>query len=146
MIAALSNKCNVISSRQGLALVFLIGSTVFFCAFHVTLWSCVSFGLSLFPRYSCFSKQVMDRLSSSVSTVPSIDDYFEHNMWDPLWELLLFEQANDIFASWGWGWSEKFGKRQILTSLSGDQSIIWISPISATSSKSMGRTGLERQK
>ena len=41
----------------------------------------------------------MDRLSSSASTVPSIDDYFEHNMWNPLLELLFFEQANGIFAS-----------------------------------------------
>ena len=36
----------------------------------------------------------MDRLSSSASTVPSIDDYFEHNMWNPLLELLFLEQAN----------------------------------------------------
>ena len=41
----------------------------------------------------------MDRLSSSASTVPSIDDYFEHNIWNPLLELLFFEQANGNFAS-----------------------------------------------
>ena len=41
----------------------------------------------------------MDRLSSSASTVPSIDDYFEHNTWNPLLELLFFEQTNVIFAS-----------------------------------------------
>ena len=42
----------------------------------------------------------MDGLSPSASTVPSIDDYFEHNMWNPLLELLFLEQANGIFASY----------------------------------------------
>ena len=42
----------------------------------------------------------MDRLSSSASTVPSIDDYLEHNMWNPLLELLFLEQATGIFASY----------------------------------------------
>ena len=42
----------------------------------------------------------MDRLSSSASTVPSIDDYFEQNMWNPLLELLFLEQANGIVASY----------------------------------------------
>ena len=41
----------------------------------------------------------MGRLSSSASTVPSIDDYLEHNMWNPLFELLFLEQASGIFAS-----------------------------------------------
>ena len=42
----------------------------------------------------------MHRLSSSASTVPSLDDYFEHNMWNPLLDLLFLEQANGIFASY----------------------------------------------
>ena len=42
----------------------------------------------------------MDRLPSSASTVPSIDDYFEQNMWNPLLELLFLEQANGIVASY----------------------------------------------
>ena len=42
----------------------------------------------------------MDRLSSSASTVSSIDDYFEHNMWNPLLELLFLEQANGIVDSY----------------------------------------------
>ena len=42
----------------------------------------------------------MDRLSSSASTVPSIDDYFERNMWTPPLELLFLEQACGIFASY----------------------------------------------
>ena len=47
-----------------------------------------------------FSQQVMDRLSSSAFTVPSIDDYFEHNVWNLLLELLFFERANGIVASY----------------------------------------------
>ena len=43
---------------------------------------------------------MMDRLSSSASTVPSIDEYFEHNMWNPQLELLFLEQANGIVASY----------------------------------------------
>ena len=58
------------------------------------------FTLSLFLWVSGYLKQVMDRLSSSASTVPSIDDYFEHNMWNPLLELLVLVQANGIFASY----------------------------------------------
>ena len=41
----------------------------------------------------------MDSLSSSASTVPSFDDYFAHNMWNPLLELLFLEQVSGIFAS-----------------------------------------------
>ena len=42
---------------------------------------------------------MMDHLSSSASTAPSIDDYFEQ-MWNPLLELLFLGQANGIFASY----------------------------------------------
>ena len=48
----------------------------------------------------CFLEQVMHRLSSSASTLPSIDDYFEHNMWNPTLEMLFVEQVNGIFASY----------------------------------------------
>ena len=41
----------------------------------------------------------MDRLSSSASTAPSLDDYFEHNMWKPLLDLLFLEQVCGIVAS-----------------------------------------------
>ena len=41
----------------------------------------------------------MDPLSSSASTATSIADYFEHNMWNPLLELLFLEQANGCVAS-----------------------------------------------
>ena len=40
----------------------------------------------------------MDSLSSSASTVPSFDDYFAHNMWNPLLELLFLGQVSGIFA------------------------------------------------
>ena len=38
----------------GFSLVFTIGFNVPLCAFHVTLRSCVSFALCLFPLGSCF--------------------------------------------------------------------------------------------
>ena len=39
----------------------------------------------------------MDSFSSSVSTVPSFEDVFSHNMWSPLLELLFHEQVSGIF-------------------------------------------------
>ena len=41
----------------------------------------------------------MDSLSSPAPTVPSLDEYFEHNVWNPLLELLFLEQVSGIFAS-----------------------------------------------
>ena len=41
----------------------------------------------------------MESLSSSVSIVPSFDDYFAHNMWNPLLELLFHEQVSGIFET-----------------------------------------------
>ena len=55
--------------------------------------------LSLFILGYCFLEQVMDSLSSSTYTVPSFDDYFAHNMWNPLLELLFLEQVSGIFES-----------------------------------------------
>ena len=42
----------------------------------------------------------MDRFPSSASTASSIDDYFEHNMWNPLLELLFLEQVDGIVDSY----------------------------------------------
>ena len=56
--------------------------------------------LSLFPFGFCCFEQVMDRHSSSASTVPSLDDDFEHNMWNPLLDLLSLKQVRGIFASY----------------------------------------------
>ena len=39
---------------------------------------------------------MMDSLSSSASTVPSIDDYFEHNMWNPSFGI-AFPQAGQWY-------------------------------------------------
>ena len=49
---------------------------------------------------SCFLNHVMDSLSSSASTVPSIDDYFEHNVWNLVLEMLFRKQVSGIFASY----------------------------------------------
>ena len=70
---------------------FLIGST---CVCAVLVIHSFVF-LSLL-----FLQRVMDPLSSSVSTAPSIDDYFEHNMWNPLLELFFLEQTNGFAASY----------------------------------------------
>ena len=66
-----------------------IGSRWFFssgppcaCAIYVTE-SRVFFLLSVFSSRFLFPQRVIDRLSSSASTVPSIDGYLEHNMWNP---------------------------------------------------------------
>ena len=39
----------------------------------------------------------MESFSSSVSTVPSFEDGFSHNMWNPLLELLFYVQVSGIF-------------------------------------------------
>ena len=41
----------------------------------------------------------MESLSSSVSTVPTFDDCFEHGMWNRMLDLLFLEQVSGIFAS-----------------------------------------------
>ena len=39
----------------------------------------------------------MESFSSSVSTVPSFEDDFTHNMWNPMMELLFHEQISGAF-------------------------------------------------
>ena len=85
--------------NRGLALFSSSGSLCFLCISR-DIWSFVSFALSLSHLGSCFLKQVMDRLSSSASIVPSIDDFFEHNLWNPVLELLFLEQVTGMFASY----------------------------------------------
>ena len=41
----------------------------------------------------------MESFFSSVSTVPSFEDHFAHNVWNPLLDLLVHEQVSGIFAS-----------------------------------------------
>ena len=40
----------------------------------------------------------MESLSSSVSTVPSFEDDFEHNMWNPLLDLLSLELTSRVIV------------------------------------------------
>ena len=41
----------------------------------------------------------MVSFSSSASAVLRLDEYCEHNMWNPLLELLFLEQVSGIFES-----------------------------------------------
>ena len=50
-----------------------------------------------------------------------------------------------IVRRWGWGWGEKLGKEKFRLCFSGVQSRILRSAISTTPSKSIGRSGSERQ-
>ena len=74
----------------GVSIVFTIEFVVFVvhlsCISGRFVYSCSQpfpFGLL------CFLEQVMDSLSSSASTVPSLDDYIEHNVRNPLLKLLF---------------------------------------------------------
>ena len=49
---------------------------------------------------SLLSQEAMDRLSSSASTATSIDDYSEHNMWNPPLELLFLKHVNGTVDSY----------------------------------------------
>ena len=85
--------------KIGTSIVFTIGFIVFFvlptCVSGRFVYSCSQPSLLGY----CFLEQVMDSLSSSASTVSSFDDYFAHNMSNPLLELLFLEQVSGIFAS-----------------------------------------------
>ena len=67
-------------------------------AFLVTL----SFWFLSLPGSLCvfllLHSRAMNPLFSSALTATSIADYFEHNMWNPLLELLFLEQANGCVA------------------------------------------------
>ena len=76
-----------------------MGSTVSLCTSRELL-SYVSLALSFSSLWVVVSQHMMDRLSSSASTASSIDDYFEHNMWNPPLELLFQEQGNGIVDSY----------------------------------------------
>ena len=86
--------------KIGVSIVFTIEFVVF-----VVQVTCISgsFCVVLLSAFSildyCVLEQVMNSLSSSATTVPSFDDDFAHNMWNPLLELLFLEQISGIFAS-----------------------------------------------
>ena len=100
------NDCNAFEQMQHhllnirISIVFTIEVIVF--NVHLTRTSgcsvCSCSQPSSFRLGHCFLEQVMESLSSTVSTVPSFDDYFEHNMWNPVLELLFLGQANGIFG------------------------------------------------
>ena len=102
MTSAHSNKHCDITPGQGLALAILIVFLVFFalltCVLVMRLTCSQSFVFAF--SGSLLSHQVMDRLSSSASTATSIDDYSEHNMWNPLLELLFLKHVNGIVDSY----------------------------------------------
>ena len=79
--------------------MFTIGFIVFFLSFpFVFLHVLCILALSLFLLSYCFLQQVMHSLSSSASTVPSFDDYFAHNMWNPLLECFSSKLDSTIRA------------------------------------------------
>ena len=85
--------------KFGASFVFFIGSSVSYLRFTcITVVLCVV-ARRLFPFGFCCFERAMDRHSSSASTVPSLDDDFEHNIWNPLLNLLFLEQVSCIFAS-----------------------------------------------
>ena len=79
------------------SIVFIIGSSVSVMRFTRILIVLCSVALSFFPFECCCFEQAMDRHSSSASTVPSLHGDFEHNIWNPLLNLLFLEQV--FFAS-----------------------------------------------
>ena len=81
--------------------VFTLGIIVFIVHLTRTFWCylCSCSQPSSFQLGFCFLEQVLERVSSSVSAVPSFDDYFAHNMWNSLLELLFHEQVSGIFES-----------------------------------------------
>ena len=86
-IAAHSNRCNVTSPKLELALFSPSGSLCFLCISRAFLVVSCILALSLFLCVLVSSHT--DGKSSSASTVPGIDDYFEHNVWNPLLELFF---------------------------------------------------------
>ena len=84
------------------------GSTVFLCISR-GVWSFVSFALNLSLLGSCFLNHVMDSLSSSASTVPSIDDYF--GCWN------CFSSSRLVVFSLPISWKSTWPRSHFLVSL-----------------------------
>ena len=82
--------------------MFTIGFIVFIVHLKRTFWChlCSCTQPSSFQLDLCSLEQVMESFSSYVSTVPSFDDVFSHNMWNPLLDLLFLEEVNGSFASY----------------------------------------------
>ena len=79
----------------GASIFFIIGSSVSFCVSRAFWMFCV-----LVPSpFSFFGAQQWTDISPSVSTAPSLDDDFEHNIWNLVLNLLFLEQVGGVFAS-----------------------------------------------
>ena len=99
------NDCNALELMQRhylkieVCVVFTIGFIVFLV--HLTRIFYVIFDPALSLLFCawvlCSLEQAMESLSSSVSTVPSFEDDFAHNMWNPLLDLLSLEQTSVLF-------------------------------------------------
>ena len=77
------------SISETLDIAFFVFSALLTCALVLCLTCSQPFVFAF--SGSLLFQQVMDRLSSSASTASSIDDYSEHNMWNPPLELLFLE-------------------------------------------------------
>ena len=98
------NDCSTFEQMQrhflkiGVSVVFF-GSTVLCVHLAWLIVVCV-FLLSAFPFWVLApSIAWWTVVLHPLSTVPSIDDYFEHNVWHPVLEMLFLEQVSGIFAS-----------------------------------------------
>ena len=84
--------------KIGVSFVFIFGSTVLFV--HLAWLMVVCVYCSQLSQFGFLLPQSRDGQSSSAFTVPSIDDYLEHNVWNPVLEMLFLEQVCAIFASY----------------------------------------------
>ena len=116
------NDCSTFKQMQrhfvkiGVSVVFIIGSIVFlahltrifmssvillspFILRTSTLFFRTCNGKPFFVCLNCVElNHVMDSLSSSASTVPSVDAYFGHNVWNPVLEMLFFSSKLVVFS------------------------------------------------
>ena len=85
---------------------FSIGNFHRFLSVQCVLYTCSCHASHLLSAFclcfagSLFSQQVIDRLSSSASTVSSIDNSSEHNAWNPLLDLVFLKHVSGIVDSY----------------------------------------------
>ena len=83
--------------KMGVRAVFTIG---FFVSLSRAYSVFGDFTLSLFfpAHLLCSSGKAKERPTLSVSTASSLGEYFAHNMWNPLLELLFLEQTSGVIV------------------------------------------------
>ena len=85
--------------KMGVSAVFTIGFIMFLVFLTCIFVSSVILLSAFFSRVSlCSSEQAMESPTSSVSTAASFGEYFAHNMWNPLLELLFLEQTSGVIV------------------------------------------------